>query len=64
MMFQRTLGAAATLSNDSRTTTSNMNQAQMEDGFDRLRRQQDARKNRSTASCGLFYRKSRVYRHV
>lgn len=64
MMFQKTFGVAATLSNDSRTTASNMNTTQMEDGFDRLRRQQGARKNRSTASHGMFYRKSRVYRHV
>ena len=64
MMFQKTFGTAAMFSNDSRTAASNMNQAQMEDGFDRLRRRQDARRNRSTASCGMFYRKSRVYRHV
>lgn len=38
--------------------TSNMNKAGVEDGFDRLRKRGEARKNRSTAANGMFCRKA------
>lgn len=63
-MFQKDLCAADALSNDVQATASNVHKTEMEDSFERLRRQQDARKNRATANQGMFYRKSRVYRHV
>lgn len=64
MMFQKTFTEAGALYGDSQASTSNMNTAQVGDSFARLRRQHTARLNRSTASCGMFYRKSPVYRHV
>lgn len=64
MMFQKTFGETAPLCGEGQTPASYMSKAEMEDGFHSLRRRQAARKNRSTANHGMFYRKSQVYRHV
>ena len=63
-MFQKMFDEAGTLCFGSLMLTSNMNKAGVEDGFDRLRKQEAARRNRRTGSSGMFFRKSRVYRHA
>lgn len=63
-MFQKFFDEAGALCYGSLMLTTNMNKSGAEDGFDRLRRQETARKNRSTASDGMFYRKSRAVRHA
>ena len=60
-MFQKMFDEAGALCFGSLMLTSNMNKAGVEDGFDRLRKQEAARKNRSTAG-GMFCRKA--YRHA
>lgn len=57
MMFQKMMSETGMLSSELAKTGA-------ECSFDRLRRQEAARKNRATANCGLFYRKRRVYRHA
>ena len=57
MMFQKMIA-------DGGMFSSEVNKTGVEGSFERLRRQEAARKNRATANCGLFYRKSQVYRHV
>ena len=60
-MMQKIFDEAGALCFGSLMLTSNMNKAGVEDGFDRLRKQEAARKNRSTAG-GMFCRKA--YRHA
>ena len=60
-MFQKMFDGAGALCYGSLMLTSNMNKAGVEDGFDRLRKQEAARKNRSTEG-GMFCRKA--YRHA
>lgn len=62
IMFQKMFDEAGAVCFGSLMLTSNMNKAGVEDGFDRLRRQEEARKNRSTAADGMFCRKA--YRHA
>lgn len=64
IMFQKIFHEAGALCYGSLMLTSNMNKAGVEDNFDRLRKQEAARKNRSTASHGMFYRKGQAYRHA
>lgn len=59
-MFQKMFDEAGALCHDRRMLPSHMNQVEVEHGFDRLRRQEAARRNRSTANSGMFYRRSRV----
>lgn len=63
-MFQKMFDEAGALCFGSLMLTSNMNKAGVEDGFDRLRKQEAARRNRGTAGDGMFSRKSSVYRHA
>lgn len=60
-MFQKMFDEAGAVCYGSLMLTSNMNKAGVEGSFDRLRRQEAARKNRSTASS-MFCRKA--YRHA
>ncbi len=61
-MFQKMFDEAGALCFGSLMLTSNMNKAGVEDGFSRLRKQEEARKNRGTAANGMFCRKA--YRHA
>lgn len=63
-MFQKSFDESGALCCGSLMLTSDMNKAGIEDGFNRLRKQEAARRNRSTANSGLFFRRSRVYRHA
>lgn len=63
-MFQKIFDEAGALCYGSLVLTSNMNKTAVEHNFDHLRRQEAARRNRSTANCGMFFRKSRAYRHA
>lgn len=62
MMFQKTFDEAGAPCYGGPMVASNMNKTGVEDGFDRLRRQTAARKNRITAGSGMFSR--RAYRHA
>lgn len=57
-MFQKMCDEAGAVCSGSLMLTSNMNKAGVEGSFDRLRRQGEARKNRSTADGGMFCRKA------
>lgn len=59
-MFQKTFDCAGALNCGSLPPASNMSKTEAEDGFGRLRRAEAARKNRTTANCGMFYRRSRA----
>lgn len=61
-MFQKFFDEAGALCYGSLMLTSNMNKAGVEGSFDNLRRQEAARKYRSTANTGMFCRKA--YRHA
>ena len=60
-MFQKFFDEAGALCYGSLMLTSNMNKTEVEHSFDHLRKQEAARKNRSTAG-GMFCRKA--YRHA
>ena len=55
-MFQKMFDEAGALCYGSPMLTSNMNKAGIDDNFGRLRRQEAARRNRSTADSGMFCR--------
>lgn len=63
-MFQKIFDEAGALCYGSLMLTTNMNKSGVEEGFDRLRKQETARKNRRTAGSGMFYRGSQAYRHA
>lgn len=58
-MFQKMFDEAGAVCSGSLRLTSNMNKTGVEEGFSRLRRQEAARKNRSTAVGGMFCRRAR-----
>lgn len=58
-MFQKMFDEAGAVFSGSLRLTSNMNKTGVEEGFSRLRRQEAARKNRSTAAGGMFCRRAR-----
>ncbi len=58
-MFQKMFDEAGAVCSGSLRLASNMNQTGVEEGFSRLRRQETARKNRSTAGSGMFCRGTR-----
>lgn len=62
MMFQKMFGEAGAPCCCGAMAASNMSRTEVEDSFDRLRRQAAARKNRLTAGSGMFTR--RAYRHM
>lgn len=61
-MFQKFFDEAGALCYGSLMLTTNMNKAGVEEGFANLRKQEAARRNRSTAASGMFCRKA--YRHA
>lgn len=64
MMMHKLFDEAGALCYGSLMLTSNMNKTEVEHSFDHLRKQEAARRNRRTGSSGMFFRKSRVYRHA
>lgn len=63
-MFQKMFDEAGAFCYGNPMLSSNMNKSEVEDSFSRLRKQTTARRNRSTASHGMFFRKSGVYRRA
>lgn len=55
-MFHKNYNEAGALSCGRPTLSSNMTKTAVEHSFTRLRRQEEARRNRSTAGSGLFSR--------
>lgn len=55
-MFQKNYHESGVFSCGSLTLTSNMTKTAIEHSFDRLRRLEESRRNRSTAGDGMFSR--------